>query len=231
MCCQRLCKRCQKILLFISKWVLKKVLRDHTIIGLEVVRRKEPCVFVCNHAGILGPVAMEIFFPYEFRPWVISDMLFRKSCRVHLEKELFGSTPSIVKPFCKLLTVIIEPIVLWIMREVGAIPVYKGSRKILETMAITVDALAKGYNIAIFLDALDDSEGGDCYNNLGFLRLARDYHSRFGKTIYFYPVRINRKNRNITINNPLIYSPRNSLKEEKQRLMNTLLKRDNLIQD
>ncbi|MGB9793007.1 MAG: hypothetical protein ACPLTR_10600 [Thermacetogeniaceae bacterium] len=187
--------------------------------------KRESCIFVCNHAGVYGPVAMEIFFPYEFRPWVISDMVYRKSCRVHLEKELFGNVPLIVKPFCKLLTAVIEPIVIWVMREVNAIPVYKGSKRILETMAITIDALAKGHNIAIFLDFLDDdTEGENWSNNLGFLHLARDYYLKFGKNIYFYPVRIDRKNRRISIGNPMVYHPKNSLKEEKQRLMGVLAK-------
>lgn len=211
------------------KWVLKKILREYIITGEGNVVGKEPCVFVCNHAGIHGPIAMEIYFPYEFRPWVVSDMVYRKSCRIHLERELFGSMPLIFKPFCKLLTVIIEPIVLWIMHEVKAVPVYKGSRKIFETIAITIDALAKGDNIAIFLDFLDDTEGNNwSSNNLGFLRLARDYYYKFGKTIYFYPVRIDRKKRKININTPVIYFPQNSLKEEKQRLMNILARMDSL---
>lgn len=222
MCQRGLLGRWLKILLFILKWVLRNILREHVITGKENVIKRESCIFVCNHSGIHGPIAMELFFPYEFRPWVISDMLFRKSCRIYMERELFSNLPLVAKPFCKLLVGVIEPVVLWIMREVNAIPVYKGSRKIMKTLDISVDALAEGSNVAIFLDFLDNAESNDWSNNSGFLHLAEDYYSKCGKIIHFYPVHIDRKRRKISIGTPIAYIPQNSLKEEKERVMANL---------
>lgn len=215
----RLWERWLKILLFILKWVLRNILREHVITGEENVIKKESSVFVCNHSGIHGPIAMELFFPYEFRPWVISDMVSRKLCRIYMERELFSNVPLVAKPFCKLLVGVIEPVVLWIMREVNAIPVYKGTRKIMKTLDISVDALVEGSNVAIFLDFLDNAESNDWSNNSGFVHLAKDYYSKCGKIIHFYPVHIDRKRRKISIGTPIAYIPQNSLKEEKERVM------------
>ncbi len=59
-------------------------MHEHLVTRKENVIKEEPSVFVCNHSGIYGPIAMELF-PYEFRSWVISDMIGEKSCSAYME--------------------------------------------------------------------------------------------------------------------------------------------------
>ncbi|NPV28357.1 MAG: hypothetical protein HPY58_01620 [Firmicutes bacterium] len=106
--------------------------------------------------------------------------------------------PVIAKPFCRLLTIIIEPIVLWIMQKVNAIPVFKGNSKIIKTLESSVDSLAAGVNIAIFLDDVVNNSCGR-QKNSGFVHIAREYYFKYGKVLRFYPVYISRKNREISI--------------------------------
>lgn len=135
-----------------------------------------------------------------------------------MEKDLFKNTTAVAKPLCRLVTVIIEPVVLWIIREVKAIPVYKGSKKIIETLDISVNSLAAGSNIAIFLDNVENNDYTG-QKDSGFVHLAMEYYVKYGKVLYFYPVYIDQKRMEISIGVPITYFPENGHKEEEQRVL------------
>ena len=60
-----------KVILFVLR-----PLYHHKIVGKENVRLDEdtPCVFVCNHGEIYGPVVATLYVPFSFRPWVAYEI-------------------------------------------------------------------------------------------------------------------------------------------------------------
>lgn len=196
----------------------------YSIDGIENIAGNGGAIFVCNHAGSYGPLAMGLFFPLKFRPWVIYRAMTPGLCREQLEKDLFGNCHTIFKPLCRLAAFIIEPACLWVMRKIKAIPVYRGKNEIFTTFRQSCDALAEGYNIVLFPEK-DELEYHrhlkDFYT--GFVHLARKYYKENGKALLFYPVYIDKETRNITVGKPAVYDPYTVFKNERDRLANMIM--------
>ena len=200
----------------ILKWIMRRILRKHKVIGIENVVEGTGAVFVCNHAGSYGPIAIELFFPFRYRPWVIYHTMTKKLCRLRLEKDLFGGAAKFLKPLCQLLALAIEPICLWVMRRIEAIPVYSGRNDIFKTFNISIEALESGCNIVLFLETKKEFK-------TGFVHLARKYYEITGKILCFYPVYSDRKTRTITIGKPVDYLPGANFKEEETRIAKKIM--------
>ena len=113
--------------------LMKIIMHRYTVYGIENIAENRSAIYVCNHAGSYGPLAMGLFFPYRFRPWVIHRAMTAGLCRRQLELDLFGDCKAVFKPFCRLASFIIEPACLWVMRKTRAIPVYRGGAGIFTT--------------------------------------------------------------------------------------------------
>lgn len=206
----------------ILRLIVKVFMGRYTVIGKENIIEDYDAVFVCNHSGVFGPMAMVLFFPYRFRPWVTYHTMSKKLCRIRLKEDLFSNAPKVLRPFCLLLARILEPICIWIMRKVDAIPVYGGKSEIFKTFRISVDALAQGDNIVLFIDDMQKRGGGRRLNS-GFVHLARKYYNKFGKNLKFYPVHVYRKMRVIVIGKPIDYMPETGFTVERERISKALL--------
>lgn len=199
-------------------------MRRYAVHGIRNITSSGGAVYVCNHAGSIGPMAMELFFPFKFRPWVIHHAMTARLCRRQLEADLFGSCPAVFKPLYRLASFLIEPACLWVMRKVEAIPVYRGGNEIFTTFHMSMEALNEGYNIVLFPER--DELG---YNRklknfyTGFVHLARKFYNENGIPLPFYPVYIDKEKRTITIGKPIIYNPKAVFKTERERLSNLLM--------
>lgn len=203
---------------------IKIIMHRYSVDGIENVTESGGAIFVCNHAGSYGPLAMGLFFPFKFRPWVIYRAMTAGLCRKQLEKDLFGNCRTIFKPLCRFAARIIEPACLWVMHKTKAIPVYRGKNEIFTTFCQSVEVLAEGYNIVLFPEK-DESAYHRHLKEFytGFVHLARKYYNENGKALPFYPVYIDKEKRNITIGKPVVYNPGAVFKNEKDRLANILM--------
>lgn len=207
----------------ILKYLLKVILHQYSVKGIENITEVGGAIYVCNHAGNYGPLAMELFFPLKFRSWAIYRVMTRRLCRKQLEKDLFGKCYPIFKPLCRIAAFVIEPACLWVMRKSKAIPVYRGDIRIFTTFRLSVDALKENSNIALFPEKDEpenDNELKDFYT--GFVHIARKYYNETGEILLFYPVCIDRKERIITILKPTAYDPDVDFKIERNILANRI---------
>ena len=161
-------------------------MRRYSVIGIENITDSRGAIYVCNHAGSYGPLAMGIFFPLKFRPWVIYRAMTAGLCRKQLEDDLFGNCHTIFKPLCRFAAFIIEPACLWVMRKTKAIPVYRAKSKIFTTFSQSVQALEEGYNIVLFPEK-DELEYHRHLKNFysGFVHLARKYYKKMERRYFF----------------------------------------------
>jgi 1-acyl-sn-glycerol-3-phosphate acyltransferase len=204
--------------------LMKIIMRRYTVYGIENITEGKGAIYVCNHDGSYGPLAMGLFFPYRFRPWVLHHAMTAGLCRRQLELDLFGDCKAVLKPFCRLASLIIEPACLWVMRKTRAIPVYRGGSGIFTTFRQSMEALVEGYNIVLFPER-DELEYRrhlkDFYT--GFVHLARKFYDENGKILSFYPVYIDKGKRKITVGKPVVYNPEAQFKNERERMANILM--------
>ena len=193
--------------LFLVKASIRIFYPRYVVEGKENIFGDGPAVFVCNHCDYNGPMSMELFFPYKFRPWVIHDMTSFKACPAYVEEHFFIGDLKMKRPLSKLLALLLTPISVMIMRAVEAIPVYRGGFKIIRTFRKSVDSILKGYDLVIFPEIKGEKYSKYIYDFYdGFAFLAKKLYSEIGAAIKFYPVYIDREKKKIIVGKPNAYS-------------------------
>jgi hypothetical protein len=187
---------------------------------------KGPAVFVCNHLGAFGPIAMVLYFPAGIRPWVNYRMFKRGLAAQEISENLFNSKAKVPVWIKKVIGRILEIPALWVMRLLGAIPVYFDPINVRLTLNKSVQALKAGVNIAVFADKdgehLDESVKEGIYN--GCVYIAPIYGRKAEEPLLFYPVHISRKRQEILVGEPVTFDKSRITKNEIQRVSSYLSK-------
>ena len=216
-----------KVILFVLR-----PLYHHKIVGKENVRLDEdtPCVFVCNHGEIYGPVVATLYVPFSFRPWVAYEIT---DVNAIAERTMNGTFQN-VKGFWRgplnwIMIKIGAPFLAWVMKSVDCIPVYHDNpRKLMQTFRETVSAMQAGDNILLFPENADTSSDhryvreGVSEFFTGFTMIGQLYNNKTGKCPLFVPVYANKRKRTITFGVPTRYNPDIPANDEKERLCDYL---------
>ena len=200
----------------------------HRIRGKENIQPDPdiPCVFVCNHGEIYGPIVTNLYVPFSFRPWVTYEMMDRKAIA---DRVCNGTLQNIKGPFKPVVHFIVDkiaaPFLAWIMKSVESIPVYHDNpRKLMQTFRATTAAMEAGDNILLFPENADTSadhryqrEGVSEFFT-GFTMIGQLYCNKTGKCPQFIPLYADKHKRTITFGVPTRYNPDIPANDEKERL-------------
>ena len=200
----------------------------HKIIGKENVQLDEdtPCVFVCNHGEIYGPVVATLYVPFSFRPWVAHEIADINAIADRCMNGIFQDTKGLLRSFLNWVMVHIgAPFLAWVMKSVDCIPVYHDNpRKLMQTFRDTVAAMQSGDNILLFPENSDTAANhryvreGVSEFFTGFTMIGQLYNNKTGKCPLFVPLYANKRKRTITFGAPTRYNPDVPANEEKDRL-------------
>lgn len=212
--------------------LILRPLYRHRIKGRENVKLDEdtPCVFVCNHGEIYGPVVATLYVPYSFRPWVAYEMTDKQAVIDHTMNGSFQNFTGWKRRALHFLMVHIgAPFLTWVMKSVDCIPVYHDNpRKLMQTFRETTAAMEAGDNILLFPENADTSadhryvhEGVSEFFT-GFAMIGQLYSGKTGKCPLFVPLYADKKQRTITFGVPTRYDASIPPNEEKERLCDYL---------
>ena len=200
----------------------------HKIRGKENLRLDEdtPCVFVCNHGEIYGPIVTNLYVPYSFRPWVASEMTDKQAIARHTMDGVFQNvTGRRRKILGWLMNHVGAPFLTWVMRSVDCIPVYHDNpRKLMQTFRETTAAMEAGDNILLFPENAGTSadhryvKEGVSEFFTGFTMIGQLYSKKTGKCPLFVPLYADKHKRVITFGVPTRYNAEVPPNEEKDRL-------------
>jgi hypothetical protein len=180
---------------------------------------KQPAVFVANHEDSFGPISSYLFFPFRIYPWIMHYLIDRKACSAHIEDNFFNKELRLKRPLSRILAWITGQLCVGMFRNIGAIPVYQNSRRIIETIYTSIQYLDEGKNLIIFPE-IPDEYLNEFINRFhtGFLGIVEKIYESETKLIYVYPVCIDKKKRIIMVGNPSSYHPGRNFSEEKKRI-------------
>ncbi len=199
------------------------------VVGKEHVRLDPDaaCVFTCNHSEIFGPVVTNLFIPFTFRPWVISEMAVMEETAEYLYTYTFKRQRWLPERWKRPLSRLVTPPLNWVMASIDCIPVYRNRpRDLINTFRESAAAMEAGDNLLIFPeDPNDPSLGKNGYVRegvgpffRGFVNVAQIYHRRTGKSAQFYPLFADKKRRRLTFGEPIRYNPDNPPADEQERV-------------
>ncbi len=189
-------------------------------------------IFICNHGELYGPVVTNLYVPFSFRPWTISDMMdSRENVAEYCYKYTFKRQMWLPERMKKPISNWLAPLCIWAMRSIESIPVYRNKpRELISTFRMSVEAMQAEDNLLIFPENPDaaslDKPGylkkgiGDFFT--GFTMLAPLYYNKTGKKAIFIPVYASREKRTISFGSIIEFDPDNQPTEEKMRIVNGL---------
>lgn len=198
----------------------------HKHVGLNHVHPETmPCVFICNHSEIYGPVAAVINMPYFVRPWINSKMVDLQKVSDEIRHGVLLSwIPQVIQ---KEVVDLISPVVAWAMNSLDPIPVNHGDgRDILKAIDMSIHALEVDDNILLFPENplitghyLTDGVG-EFFT--GFVNIAKAYYKKTGKCLTFYSVFADKRKRTLSFSEGVTFNPAAPFHEEKKRIANSL---------
>jgi 1-acyl-sn-glycerol-3-phosphate acyltransferase len=164
-----------------------------------------PVVFVSHHQNLFGPFVILLWFPKSLHAWMLHVFLDRAACFKQYVDYTFTERFGWNKTLAKVCALPVSYFIATLLNSGRGIPVYRGSRKIIQTLTLSVEALKRGESIVIFPDTdYSDSLGGMKEMYEGFLYLEKYYRKRSGKHVCFVPLYAS-KNKHMIVADKEIY--------------------------
>lgn len=181
----------------------------------------EPCVFIGNHAGALGPMDMCARFPLtdSCYSWLNHDVMDAKLVPAYVRQDYWWRPGCWAEPMLNVTLPYLAAAVLPpILRSAPGIPVYHDQRVML-TMRQSIRHLKGGHHLIIFPEQPSGYKSHHTWINSGFLHVAPLYHKATGKALRFYPVHIDHRHHAFTIAKPVQYDPTRTLEEQTEEIL------------
>ena len=155
----------------------------------EITERNEPCVYMCRHLSIVGPLTTLKGISFDVHPLVLSPFFDKEETKKHVREVVLktkrnGFRVNFLGKFTPSL-----------MKSLQAVPVYRNANPI-KTFKVAMEYLEKGESLIIYPD-INYKDGyekdSDVYD--GFLFLSVLYKNKTGKDLKFVPLYIDKENR------------------------------------
>jgi len=178
---------------------------------------------VANHVGSFGPVSVIASLPVRLYPWVAHEVTDLKTVAARIQREFLEQELHLKPPLSTWLGRVVGRICVALMKDIGAIPVYEKSKRIMATVLQSLSLLEQGKNILVFAEdstrRLNDTLSEFC---TGFLHIARLHYQQTKKAVQFLPVAVNRRVGAIMIGKPIRFDAAKPFSVEKKRLKSEL---------
>lgn len=201
----------------ISQWIVRKIYPAYRIQINEKV--KDPVVYISHHQNLFSPFIIYLWFPKSLRTWILHVFLDRKKCfQQYVDytfTKRFGMNPTIAKICAYPISFVIANL----LKSGKGIPVYRGSKKIIKTFQLTVEALKKGESIVIYptIDYTSTSnETKDMHE--GYLFIEKYYFKETGQHVQFVPLYVSKKNRLIISDEPVAFQDNEDFSSGQKRI-------------
>lgn len=187
-----------------------------------------PCVYICRHKNMEGPLYVALNFLDRFHIWALSVFVDRAECFSHYYGYTFTERYGWPRPIAYVVARLGSLVVPGFNRAMRAIPVYRSSTQIIKTYRQSVSALLKGERLMIFpdVDYKSEEDGGVVFYE-GFLLLDKYYQAKIGEPLDFVPLYVDAKKRRIVKGKPVCFEKgeRNHIaasKDVAQRLIGAI---------
>ncbi len=184
----------------------------------------KPCVFVCNHAGALGPIDIATKFPLrdEVLEWCNEGIMNRKTCPAYVRQDYWWVPGCRLEPlYNATLPYIAAAILPPVLKSAPTIPVYHDAR-VMTTMRQSMKALKGGKYVVIFPEQPSGFGSHHDWINTGWLNIGTMFYRATGENLLLYPVHIDTKKHRFEVKKPIVYDGERPLEEQQDELVRCL---------
>ena len=184
----------------------------------------EPCVFVCNHVGMMGPLRMVVSFPLceKVQAWCNEGIMNRKTCPAYVRQDYWWEPGCALEPlYNATLPYIAAAIVPPVLKSSPTIPVYHDAR-VMTTLRLSMRALKEGQHLVIFPEQPSGFGEHHQWINTGWLNICTMYHRMTGKALRLYPVHIDTAANVFRVAKPICFDPSRTVEEQQSEMVKVL---------
>jgi len=198
---------------------------DGELLGEENLPHGGPAVFIANHLGPNGPIAVACSIPLQLYPWAAGDMLDKELAPEYLRKDFIEPRLKLKLPFSRLFSKALAKITVPMLRGLGCIPAYLGGQeRLYETLDESLALLLKGKCLLVFPEyailGTDSLVRMYPFQKTVF-RLGEMFYDKTEERLEFYPVAVHESG-NVMVGKSIAYNPLNSHGLERHRLKDLL---------
>ena len=182
-----------------------------------------PVIYVASHQNMHGPLSVMAWFDKPVHVLAYNVFCDKDDCYDHFYHYTFAERLGWPRLFATIAAKIASLTVPKLLRSMRAIPVYRGSKQVIDTMQDCHKALLNGENLLIFPDIdYTDNSGmmGDMYR--GFLHLEKYYNKSTGKHIPFIPLSVKKDEKVILTGKSIGFRHDNDFNGEKEEIYQEL---------
>ena len=209
---------------FVS-WGFQELIWGGDLLGADELPERGPAVFVANHLGALGPIAVGASVPLRLHAWTHADMLDPLLATDYLRRDFVEGQLHLTRPLSEWLARAISQIHVPLLSAVGCVPVYHTPDGLLETLCLSVDLLAQGECLLIFPEDPDlpvDPRYQMTPFKKGFARLGELLYERTKQILSFHPLAVHAQTFTVRVGKPIRYNPLVNSANERVRIKNLL---------
>ncbi len=188
----------------------------------EIIEREEPCIYVCRHLNMHGPLTTLKSLKFDVHPLILSVFFDKKSSEEHFRSYTFcknGKKRDKFSVKIKFFSFIVPKIV----NSIQGVPVHRNANPI-KTLKSSITYLKKGESLIVYPDINYKSgydEISDIYD--GFLILSKIYKRQTGKDLKFVPLFIDENQRKIVERGDvIIYDYEKEFLSKKQEIIDKI---------
>ncbi|MBQ8200796.1 MAG: hypothetical protein IJZ74_03395 [Clostridia bacterium] len=207
----------------VLKWGFRQVLPEMSMEWDEPFI-DEPCVFVCNHVGAMGPIHMVVTFPMcdRVKAWCNEGIMNRKTCPAYVRQDYWWEPGCRMEPvYNATIPYIAAAIVPPVLKSAPTIPVFHDAR-VMTTMRQSMRALKDGQHLVIFPEQPSGYDAHHDWINTGWLNVCTMYYRMTGKALRLYPVHIDLQRKCFHAAKPVCFDPERTLEEQQDEMVRIL---------
>jgi hypothetical protein len=197
-------------------------------VDLSSVDKSAPVVYVSHHQNLFGPFMAYLWMPEMIRVWMLHVFLDREACYRQYKEYTFTKRFDWNKKAAGLAANLVSFFVTSLMKSGRGVPVYRGTRDVLKTFQMSVEALENNEKLAVFPD-IDYQDSGSKVKEMytGFLYIEKYYYRKTGKHVHFVPLYISKSKRKMIAGDPIVFSGEKSFRKQSESVLKQIKDRLN----
>jgi len=206
-------------------FVLRHLVPQMKVYGRENLNLEEPAVYISRHMNGYGPYSVLGWADIpRLRMWALGVFMQRDTCYKQYADYTFSQRLGWPRWLSCAAAWVCSRIVPWFDHSMRELPVYRGSKDIVKTMKMTVEALQAGDNVLVMPER-DITDGGEQVSEVygGFVQIGRLYCKACGKpSIAFYPIYTDAETKSVHIRPAVTFYRDRPWHEERDRVLEEL---------
>ena len=178
-----------------------------------------PAVYLVQHHYFQGPVRTLIWFDRRVHLWALAPFFNWKESTRRYRELTYGGKFHWPAPLAWAAAAPTAAVLRALLVSNGAVPVYRGSRRILETFDHSLRLLETGESLLICPDRDYENTTGDGAYYEGFLKLDQMFFRRCGCHVAFVPLLTRGEERRIYRGAPVYFSGALPYGKEKHQVL------------